>query len=49
MWGVLFLPDPRNQEKTWIVCINKYRFPLDYVKLYTKGLNLGSKGDKYMV
>ena len=48
LWDVLSLPEPRNQEKKWYLFLNQYRFPLNCAKLYVKGINQGSKADKYM-
>ena len=40
--------DPHNQEKFWDVFFNKYMFPVDYIKLYVKGLKQGYKADECM-
>ena len=49
MLGVLSLPNPRKQGKNWGIFINQYIFPLDYVKLYIKGLKWSYKANKYIV
>ena len=49
MWDVFYFPDPQNQEKNCDLFLNQSIFTLDYVKLYIKDINRGSKEDKYMV
>ena len=41
--------DTGNKEKNWELFLNRSRFPLDYVKLYVKGLKQSSKADEYVV
>ena len=49
MWGVFYLPYPRNKEKRWDLLLHQSRFPLDYVKSHVQSLLKGSEADQYVV
>ena len=49
MWGILYIPEPRNKEKKWYLFIHQSRFSLDYLKRRVKILHKLSKADKYVV
>ena len=48
MGDVFSLPDPRNQDNSYNIFINKYIFTLYCMKIYFKGLKWGSKAEQYM-
>ena len=49
VWSFFSLIYYCNQDKTWDIILNKFIFTMDYVKVYSKGIKLGFKADKYMV